>query len=102
MNRQDIIEKYRNDKKAQKTAIISYLDKKGYETSKKTLLKILRDGKLYGEKDETLFDKLLSKLSSKGLIKIDGDYVSIIRRGHYGEEISEQQHQRWHNDAGWP
>lgn len=98
----EIIETYENDKKAQASLIIKYLDKYGYETSKKTLLKMLRDGKLYGEKDEPLFDKLLSELSSKRLIKIDGDYVSIIRRGYHGEEISEHQHQRWHNDGGWP
>lgn len=98
----EIIETYENDKKAQASSIIKFLDKKGYETSKKTLFKMLRDEKLYGEKDETLFDKLLSELSNKKLIKIDGDYVRIIRRGHNGEEISEHEYQRWHNDAGWP
>jgi len=99
----EIIETYENDKKAQASSITNYLDKKcGWGTKKDKLLQMLRDEKLYGEKDETLFDKLLSELSSKGLIKIDGDYVSIIRRGHHGEEISEYDYQRWHNDAGWP
>jgi hypothetical protein len=115
-NHQDIIEKYKNekkleiieqyekDKKAQKIAIIGYLEKKGgWGTKKDKLLKMLRDEQLYGEKDyTTLFEKLLSELSSKGVIKIDGDHVIIIRRGHYGEEISEYDYKRWHNDAGWP
>lgn len=115
-NHQDILEKYKNekkleiietyekDKKAQASSIINYLDKKGgWGTKKDKLLKMLRDEQLYGEKDDTtLFEKLLSKLSSKGVIKIDGEHVMIIRRGHYGEEISEYDYKRWHNDGGWP
>jgi hypothetical protein len=57
---------------------------------------------LYDFDGDSILVVLLDELRKDGEIKMKNNTWSIIRRGHYGEEISEYDYQRWHNNAGWP
>ena len=98
------IDDYKQMKKIMKnikSETINCLSKSTSSTSK--ILKHLRENKLYEFDSDSVLLEQLDELFNEGKIKkIDGKTWEIIRRGHHGEEISEYEYQRWHNDVGWP
>jgi cell division protein FtsB len=69
-----------------------------------TILQNIRAKKLYGEtENKTRLNQRLYALEKNNKIKKVGEKAwQIVRTGHHGEQISEYEHQRWHNNVGWP
>ena len=85
--------------------IVEYLSKaESGRASNDKILQNLREKKLYGESEnKTRLNQHLYALEKNHKIKkIDEKIWEIIRRGHHGEEISEREYNRWHNNVGWP
>ena len=83
-HKQEIIDAYEKERKTQKDAIMSHLDKSVNETIQVLVEK-------YGANDERLLKKCLLDLERKNRIKIENDTVRIIRKGYHGDEISEYE-----------
>lgn len=102
-------EKYNNAKidyykrvKIIKSEIINHLSDVG-KTSTTKILKHLCEKMLYDFDGDSILLVLLDEMFKDGDInKVADNIWRIIRRGHYGEEISEYEYQRWHNNVGWP
>jgi len=92
---------YHNRAKKIKYEIIHYLSEV-VTASTTRILKHLCEKMLYDFEGDTVLLELMDELRKDGEIKMKNNTWSIIRRGHYGEEISEYDYQRWHNNAGWP